>query len=640
MRTNFAKIFLIVSIPLLWNSTGLGNHEPLPLKEGKGSTIIPSANLIEDPSRKMTPQDAYHAIEMAKTRKVNAFTSEYSEVPLWFTFHIINESTINGWCLAAQSAGLTQLRVFKVIKNENERVFVEQEVIAHRAATSWLDMEPGESAEFIATYRSIENLYVNFTVAPVNDVVKKELTETAWLGVASGIMLAVIVYNTFLFLSLRQKFHLYYIIFAVTNALMGLFAMNFPQSAWHFVYNNVSEWIPYFRCLGPLATLAFASVFLQTRTNHKMIHKAFLAYVVGLVVICIYSMSDKDVEVNGLLDPYFLLGILLLLYAGIHAYRKGFTPAKYYVIGLTAFLTGILIVILYPYFTSTPNVFVVTAHIWGQAIEMLLMSLALAAEIKILEKEKFRAVVAAETKSRLLRVISHDIRNPLAIIKGYGNMLSQRMPNEVNLQKILRSANVIEEITEVVQRSELEQKRNPKELVPVSISAVFDEISFLFHRSAFDKNIHLNFVVHPDDLKVLADEIILTNEILGNIVNNAIKFSFSGSSVEIKAFALGEKVRISIKDNGIGIPKALLPRIFDKESNSASRRGTSGELGAGFGLPIAYSYLQEFKGQIDVKSTSFEESDELRGTEFTITLRRAGPLAIVKQSQSKAIIPE
>ncbi len=638
MRTRIAKIILM-TCAALWTTTGFSDDHFFTLAEGSKIFVTPS-RMLEDPTWKMSASEAYSLLQkkgLSGLKVKGEFSAEYSNHPLWFSFQVRNDGHHNDWCLAAQNAGILDLRVYKIVRDGENLQFVEQKAITNRLATSWLDVDPKETADFIATYRSFENLFMDLSIAPMTEVVKKDLNETTLLGVAAGIMLAVIIYNAFLFLSLRQKFHLFYIIFAITNALIALFSVNFPLGFWKVIHTNI-YWTPLLRCLGPLTTFAFASVFLQTKAKHKAIHRLLITYVIGLfLIVAFFSISGRGIESNAVLDPYFLLGIFILLYAGIHAYRKGFTPAKYYTLGLTAFLGGIVICITFPYFVKDPNAFIYTAHVWGQALEMLLMSLALAAEIKLLEEEKFRAVVAAETKSRLLRVISHDIRNPLAIIKGYGNMLSQRMPDEANLHKILRSATVIEEITDVVQKTELDRKRT-SELAPVSIRSVFDELSFLFHRSAIDKNIHLNFVVHPDDLKVFANETILTNEILSNIISNAIKFSFSGSSVEIKAFALGEKVRISVKDNGIGIPKSLLPKIFDRQSTETSRRGTSGELGAGFGLPIAYSFIQDFNGEIEVVSTSFEESDDFRGTEFIITLRRASSLAIVK-NQDKAPVP-
>lgn len=627
---------LLLSVAIFWTQSSL-YAEALSLHDNK-KWIPLEPNSVEFPEGSDL-LDIYKQL-LSLPSSSQQIKEDYSGSLLAFRFRATNDSDHNNWNLTTRTTGIFNLRLYKVIPQQNGPIFVEQETIHQRVAAADVDLVQGESAEFVATYRTYENVRLGFVLVEHSILVEDNLSQTAWLGVATGIMLAVIIYNGFLLLSLQQRFHLFYLIFAISNGAIALFSVNFPPGLWDWAYQATSmAWGPYFRCLAPITTFAFTAVFLQTREKYPRIHRVFLSYFVGLgLIVAYYTLIGKPIEMNVALDSYFLLSIFIMLGAGVHAYRSGFEPAKYYLLGLTAFFLGIVVVIVYPFFVENPNGFFSSAHVWGQAAEMLLMSLALAAEIKILNEEKFRAVVSAETKSRLLRVISHDIRNPLAIIKGYGNILSQRMPDEVNIQKILRSANVIQEITELVQRSEVERKMDVKELVPVSIRNVFDELTFLFHRSALDKNIHLNFVVHPEDLKVIANEIILTNEILGNLISNAVKFSFSGSSIEVKAFAYGEKVRISIKDSGIGIPKGLLPYIFDKESN-ASRRGTSGELGAGFGLPIVYSFVQEFKGRIEVVSTSFEENDDQRGTEFIITLRRASSLSLVKV-EGKATLPE
>lgn len=382
--------------------------ETFNLHDNKWSVV--HSNQIKVPEN-TTPQEAYDLLQV-KPQDTPNLTDDYSGSLLAFRFQASNQSSHNKWNLRAQTTAIYDLRLYKIIQGSNGPIFVEQSTMHQRVATSSLDLEEGETAEFLGTYRNYENLRVGFGLVEHSYFVQEDLSQTAWLGVATGIMLAVIIYNGFLLLSLRQKFHLFYLMFAIANGAIALFSVNFPPRLWNWAFQlNSMDWVPYFRCLAPITTFAFTAVFLQTKEKYPRIHRIFLAYFVGLgAIVAYYTLTGKPIEMNVALDPYFLLSIFIMVGAGIHAYRTGFEPAKYYLLGLTAFFVGIVIVIVYPFFVENPNGFLSTAHVWGQAAEMLLMSLALASEIKVLNEEKFRAVVSAETKSRMLRVISHDIR--------------------------------------------------------------------------------------------------------------------------------------------------------------------------------------------------------------------------------------
>ncbi len=106
-------------------------------------------------------------------------------------------------------------------------------------------------------------------------------------------------------------------------------------------------------------------------------------------------------------------------------------------------------------------------------------------------------------------------------------------------------------------------------------------------------------------------------------MSNAIKFSEKNSLITIKLVKTKKhSIRVTIKDSGIGIPKAHMDNIFKLEKHS-SRSGTLGEAGTGFGIPIAKTFVEKFGGKISVESKCKEDFPYDHGSSFHIDLRRA-----------------
>lgn len=116
----------------------------------------------------------------------------------------------------------------------------------------------------------------------------------------------------------------------------------------------------------------------------------------------------------------------------------------------------------------------------------------------------------------------------------------------------------------------------------------------------------------------MVDRIAFFNQVLNNIFSNAIKFSSENSKIELNVREETRYIRLSIRDNGIGIPSNLVSRLFDHLSKT-TRKGTKGESGTGFGLPLANAFVKAFGGKITVISKT--EIDN-HGTVFHIYLQK------------------
>ncbi|MCP4150108.1 MAG: hybrid sensor histidine kinase/response regulator [bacterium] len=235
-----------------------------------------------------------------------------------------------------------------------------------------------------------------------------------------------------------------------------------------------------------------------------------------------------------------------------------------------------------------------------------------------------------EDEIRLIRILSHDISNPLTIILGQAQMVlasTQAQKNEKlthRMKRIKKSSEHIYEIIEHVREMEaLKSGKKELKLGPVNLKpAFFDAIDALQHKLE-RKNITLDFQPGLEALEqvVVAERVSLTTNVLGNLLSNAIKFSYPDSMLRITISREGRLVTVQLKDSGTGMPADILENIFSM-SYSTSRSGTMGEKGTGFGMPIVKKYMQIYGGEIKIESKNVDEFPANHGTEIELVFKR------------------
>ena len=156
-------------------------------------------------------------------------------------------------------------------------------------------------------------------------------------------------------------------------------------------------------------------------------------------------------------------------------------------------------------------------------------------------------------------------------------------------------------------------------LVPINLKEAIINANSLLTSKFEMKNISIELHI-PEDLKILADQTIFSHSIMSNLIANAIKFSYSNSSIIISAEQKGNYVKISIRDFGIGIPEKLLKDVFSF-TKPTSRKGTAGEKGTGYGMPLVNKFIEKLNGSIEIQSEV--ENEQKKGTEVILTIPSA-----------------
>lgn len=207
--------------------------------------------------------------------------------------------------------------------------------------------------------------------------------------------------------------------------------------------------------------------------------------------------------------------------------------------------------------------------------------------------------------NEMTELISHDLRVPLATIKGYLSMLPvMGQVNQQQLNYIDSGIHQIDELTDLIKNLFIKERLNKKEGIiqdNISINGLLDEIVFSLKLLADQKKIEIiNDYRESPDLKISKDKWLIKIAIK-NILENAIRFTPNKGKVIIRKEKVQDNVEISIEDTGIGIAAVDLPHIFEK-SYQLKIKSDLGESRSGQSLAIVKSIIEKQDGEIGVVS--------------------------------------
>lgn len=213
--------------------------------------------------------------------------------------------------------------------------------------------------------------------------------------------------------------------------------------------------------------------------------------------------------------------------------------------------------------------------------------------------------------------VSHDFRSPLTSIKGYVEAMADgTIPPELHekyLNIILFETERLTDLThDLLTLNEFDTKNLLLNKKAFDIHEVIKQVAASFEGVCTQKKISIELIFATKRLHVMADQRKI-EQVLYNLLDNAIKFSDTNSIITIETTERGEKVYISVKDNGIGIPRNALNKIWERFYKTDLSRGKD-KKGTGLGLSIVKEIIQAHGENINVVST------EGVGTEFIFSL--------------------
>lgn len=221
------------------------------------------------------------------------------------------------------------------------------------------------------------------------------------------------------------------------------------------------------------------------------------------------------------------------------------------------------------------------------------------------------------TKDRLFSILAHDLRGPIGSLEQMLNLFSMEELDEETKEMLMDDIKVTVKSSFTLLDNLLNWARiqsGPIKMHPekISVKSLVENTQNLLESQAEQKSLH--FDVTGDESAFIFSDINSSEMILRNLVSNAIKFTPEQGQINIRWNEEGDFVRISVSDNGVGIEKEKLDKLFTLTTNTTW--GTKGEKGTGLGLVLVKEFVEKNGGSIEVSSSPD------KGSTFSFTLPR------------------
>lgn len=577
----------------------------------------------------------------------------------WFKLEIKNTSGSPEWLLEVAYAPLDQIDFYVtgpdsvlIHKISGDHYPIAQRDLAHRHPIFSFTILPGESKTIYLRVQSISSVQVPLTFWHRDSFLKTSYKIQLLNGLFYGAMLVMILYQLFLFLSIRDKITFYYVLTLLTMVNVVAFFQGYsflyvyPRSPW---FNDILAMVtgPAFVVCSTMLTRSFLNVRHFSKTLDNLLMGVMLADVGVAVVMTIFFRKVSYQYHNYLIFTHCLLALIC---AGYCFYRK-YKPARYYLVAWFTLLVaaGIFTISstgLMPGHLSTNY----TGLMAGSILQMLFISFALGDRWRTLEKEnrlakelelkreqgekerletevelrtnkiqqqKLQLEEVNNVKDKLFSVVSHDIKGPLsslhlALTLVKSGALTSAEFQELSVGLELRLAQTSEFIDNLLQWAKLQMRGETFEPNKLDLCGLADESVRLLNPECSQKKITLKNNLQPG-LDAFAD-LNMMRSVLRNLLTNAIKFTKPEGTIAINAYRVDNKIIISVEDTGVGIPKVNRDRLFTL--TSVTTQGTRQEKGTGLGLLLCKEFVEKNGGRI------WFETEEGKGTTFYFSLPR------------------
>ncbi|RZJ64706.1 MAG: GAF domain-containing sensor histidine kinase [Flavobacterium sp.] len=230
-------------------------------------------------------------------------------------------------------------------------------------------------------------------------------------------------------------------------------------------------------------------------------------------------------------------------------------------------------------------------------------------------ENRLRYRKSLEAQMNFMDIALHEIKNPLASIKLANDILRQDSTKEDKMTDMIKSSvtSIQAKLSEFLKQSELEDKEMLLAIEPINLNDLFKRLIANFDLLANRKNQELILECADSLPKLYADKVKIL-DVLHNLLSNAIKYSYKGSTIRIIAKETDGYITIEIQDEGQGLDKNDLEKLFTKFAKLSSKP-TGKETSNGLGLSIVKAMVELHNGTIEAYSPGKD-----KGTSFIVTL--------------------
>lgn len=544
----------------------------------------------------------------------------YTQAGVWIRFTVINAGTSgDGYLVFDDSTpNLVELYTAGMAEAAPRRggsfvPLAERDVVA-RAPSFRLSIPAGASRMLYARFETYNIVSPAFHFESDRSYVERTGFDGLVLGVYYGAAIALLLYNLFLFLTIRDRNYLLYSFWLLGTAGTFFIFDGFADLYLSWITTGWQRYTTGMGMLGLLGAAIFSHQFLDIPRTAPRFNHLMRAIIAVNAIGSVFGFTSYTVAAGYFVDTMTAVTATTVMTAGFLARFAGFRAARFYVLSwIVLFATG-LAWLLGMHGVLPRNELTTHGILLGSGLEMLLMSIALGDRMKLIQN----AAREQEGIARAARMIAHDVRKPFSQIDAILTALAREAESGsvaglrafaarrgADVRETMRYVDgLLEEIMGLGRRERPAiAKVDARQLVEAALRtsgafgpAVKIEVNFT-HRQA-----------------VAADAVKMQRVLLNLLDNARAALGERGGRLWIRASDVGgRRVRLVIGNDGPPIAAGDLARIFEPFFTKGKARGT------GLGLAVCLEIVAAHGGLLSASSAE-------GGTEFTLELPACGPL--------------
>ena len=471
-----------------------------------------------------------------------------------------------------------------------------------------------------------------------------------WSGLFFGTVLFASLYNLFIYYFVRERVYLIYVLFAWSAMAVEFISKEFAvQYLWPSSPELSLPLVVIFITLSQI----FACLFFVAYLNLKKVAPVIMYVSYGILALglglAVWQLLDLD---NVLPYKLQLYSVALLTIVGIGTSLlfgvRGNVLARYFFVAWSSQLIFSLTGLIFRAGLFPPNFLTVYAVQIGVLAEVLLLSIALAAKIEQLRKEKddlqernmealkkemianqsaLKASAESQAKSQFLAKMSHEIRTPMNGVLGISDLLRETPLDHTQKEYVdiiqASGSSLVGIINDILDFSKIESGQIELEEVEFDVQRLVSDALNIFYAQAKEKDIELRVEIDNKIPPSLIGDPTRLKQVLINLVGNALKFTQDGSvTVSVGVLPLSEDhtdhdfvcVEFIITDTGVGMNDVTRNKLFESyvQADASINRRYGG---TGLGLVISKQLVELMGGKIQV------QSQEGKGSIFSYQLQ-------------------
>lgn len=485
---------------------------------------------------------------------------------VWYCFEVQNQSTINDWYVEIKGAFMNRITVYQVSENGKiQSLTLSADNDFHLKPIKGsnlifpLTLSKGVKTKIYIRTTSKTLIRTSMSISTMQKLFEDSTPISYGDGFFTAIAVALLLYNLFVYFSLREKVYLYYIGYISTsilhtNVVAGHLQVFLPWLDWL----NTTTILPIVSCF----SILFTNSFLQTKINAQYIYKIRW----GFILLCMLPLVCYVAEwyALGILLSAILIFILFAywLLAGVLAYRSGFAPASFYLIGFGSLVVMSIVFELKMRGIIEESYWTESSLFIGAAIEAVVLSFALASKFNFYKKEKERLQEEAyqqvihfsrelintqeAERKRIASELHDSLGQKLILIK---NRILSVTPTRIAADKKQAHETLVQNVADAIQEiRNISYALRPYQLDLLGLTS---SINSLVDESCQVAEIDYNLQIDNIDTVFDNDASINIYRIIQECLNNIVKHAAT-KKIIVNIKLDKHQVKITITDDGVG----------------------------------------------------------------------------------------